>query len=74
MQSCTIHSGLFTVISYGNGTSYSFGLTEDSEDERVFVQGDDAIEFRNEWTSVENAYPHLETDTVIRDIYINWSA
>lgn len=70
----TIHRDLFEVISYGNGAAYSFGLAEDEEDARLFVQGDDATAFREEWTSVENAYPHLATDTIIRDIYTNWSA
>lgn len=69
-----IHKGVFTVVSYGNGLAYSLGLSEDAEDSRMFVQGDDAEAFREEWTSVENAYPHLDTDTIIRDIYINWSA
>lgn len=73
MRSATIHAGLYTVISYGNGISYSFGLTEDEEDSRIYVQGDDATEFREEWNRIEDANPHLETDTIIRDIYINWS-
>ena len=72
MRSVVLHKGLFTVISYSNGTSYSFGLTEDEEDKRVYVQGDDATAFQDEWTSVENSYPHLETDTIIRDIYLNY--
>lgn len=74
MRSATIHRGLFTVISYGNGLAYSFGLTEDPEDSRLYVQGDDAAAFREEWASVERAYPHLPADTVVRDIYINWTA
>lgn len=45
------HSERFDLVSYGNGLAYA--LHDNIMRKSMFVQGDDATAFRDEW----NAYP-----------------
>lgn len=54
------HSDRFDLVSYGNGLSYE--LHDNASKQSVFVQGDDASAFREQWEAFENACPEASLD------------
>lgn len=54
------HSDRFDIVSYGNGLSYA--LHDNINKMSMFVQGDDAAEFRAEWEAFEEANPEAPID------------
>lgn len=50
----------YVLVSYGNGFAYS--LVRKGANADVFVQGDDATEFRNQFDAMEAADPERLTD------------
>lgn len=54
------HSDHFDLVSYGNGSSYA--LHDNIKQTSMFVQGDDAIDFRDEWQSFANTCPEAPFD------------
>ncbi len=54
------------VDSYNNGIAYNVTLGGDGSPLRnVFLQGDDAIEFRADWNALERARPDRQTRNII---------
>lgn len=61
MQRQTIyHSARFDMVSYGNGLSYA--LHDNRARKSMFVQGDDATSFREEWEAFEATCPEAPLD------------
>lgn len=54
------HSERFDLVSYGNGWAYA--LHDNITKTSMFVQDDDATEFRNDWEAFEAAFPELPLD------------
>ena len=77
MQSQLIMSaGPYKLISFGNGTAYSlenhcFDSVDDSP-LSVFVQGDDAAQFRDEIAAMESAHPTMPTRDVLGEIWATY--
>lgn len=73
MQRVTIHeSGAgaerLEVVSYGNGLSYDFRFGQAGSPMRnVFLQGDDALQIRDEF----DAWEEREPEAPPRDIWLN---
>lgn len=63
--------GGFTLISIGNGLAYEFGRA--GADRTVFVQGDDALAFREQWEAMETARPHAPTTALLRELWEQYS-
>lgn len=61
----------FHLVSYGNGTAYDLSL--DGEADSVFVQGDDATQFREEWEALEAAKPHTHTSALLAEMWERYS-
>lgn len=60
----------FVLYSYGNGDAYHLVEIAHDEEPGVFVQGDDAIEFRNEF----EAYCEAEhVAYALRELWWNYS-
>ena len=74
MQQAIIHTSYdaagtnrLTVTSHGNGLAYAVQMGSAGEPMRtLFLQGDDAITFRDEFDAMEQARPYLAT----RDIWL----
>jgi hypothetical protein len=67
MQSAIVaQSGAYTLTSYGKGLAYE--LASESG-ESVFVQGDDAAQFRDEWQAMESAAPDRATDNILSELF-----
>lgn len=54
------HSDRFDLVSYGNGLSYT--LHNNINKRSMFVQGDDAADFRKELEDFENVCPEAPLD------------
>lgn len=54
------HSDRFDLVSYGNGLSYA--LHDNIARKSMFVQGDDAAIFREEWEAFEATCPEAPLD------------
>lgn len=54
------HSERFDVVSYGNGVSYA--VHDNIARKSMFVDGDDAAEFREELEAFEEAFPERHYD------------
>lgn len=73
MQAVTIHkSGAgadkFEVVSYGNGLAYNFMFGEAGSPMRnVYLQGDDALQIRDEF----DAWEEREPEKLTRDIWLD---
>lgn len=63
MNQAIIHEGHYVVTSYGNGLSYL--IVDAGRQEELFLQGDDATEFRNEWEGWEREFPNTLIDDII---------
>lgn len=59
------HSDRFDLVSYGNGTAYA--VHDNIERRSMFVQDDDASEFREEMEAYEAAFPDLPTDVFLEE-------
>lgn len=53
--------------SYGNGLSYE--LRNKNADDSIYLQGDDATQFREELDAMENADPMCPTDTILNELW-----
>lgn len=62
-----VDSSKFRLVSWGNGTAYTFD--NKTAKRSVFLQGDDATQFRSELESMENAYPDRETDYLLTEMW-----
>lgn len=60
-RTIVFHSNRFDLVSYGNGLAYA--LHDNIARKSMFVQGDDAAEFRAEWQAFENACPEAPLDS-----------
>ena len=54
------HSARYDLVSYGNGTAYA--LHDNIGKQSMFVQGDDADAFREEWEAFEECCPEAPLD------------
>lgn len=63
--------GGFHLVSHGNGTAYALSL--DGAAESVFVQGDDATAFRDEWDALEAAKPDTHTTALLREMWSRYA-
>lgn len=60
----TIHKGRnYEVISYGRGAAYEIVSKHDKKS--LFLQGDDASNFNDEWDKLESKFPNKKTDDII---------
>jgi hypothetical protein len=59
--------GGFALISIGNGWAYELGCNGASG--TIFVQGDDATQFREEWDALEQAKPDTHTTALLREMW-----
>ena len=50
----------FVIRSFGNGLAYC--LTHKAQRREVFLQGDDATTFHDEWNAIGEAKPHWNAD------------
>lgn len=64
--------GPLRLVSYGNGDAYAlyWGATDD---ESIFVQGDDATTFREEWEALEAANPNTATAMLLQEMRNRYS-
>ena len=61
MTRCIVyHSSVFDLVSYGNGIAYA--LHDNVNRKSLFVQGDDAAQFRDEWIAFESVCPDAPLD------------
>lgn len=73
MKSVVIHSSgqggdKLEITSYGNGTAYNLTFGEAGSPMRnLFFQGDEASLIRDEFDSIETAFPQMET----RDVWLS---
>lgn len=73
LQAIIMSSGAYRLVSYGNGLSYSLELRIEGEPLRtVFVQGDDATQFRAELDALEAAYPETSTAKLLRMMWADY--
>lgn len=56
----------YSLDSYGNGLAYELKC---EGEESVFVQGDDATTFREEYEALERMFPNAPTSIVLRELY-----
>lgn len=59
-----IQTERYTLASIGNGFAYS--LTDNADRRAVFVQDDDATQFRTDWEAAEIVFPDKSQDEVMR--------
>jgi hypothetical protein len=59
----------YTLTSHGNGWAYE--LTHEGE-ESVWVQDDDATEFRSGYDALETFHPDWPTAIVLRELFAIW--
>lgn len=57
----------YTLTSIGNGTAYE--LRSHGKWETVFVQGEDATQFRDEWEALEEAKPDTDTGALLQEMW-----
>jgi hypothetical protein len=57
----------FHLVSIGNGLAYELGCN--GERGSVFVQGDDAAEFRATWDGLETVFPNAHTGLLLREMW-----
>lgn len=61
IQAILINTDKWNLTSYGNGLAYCLtdktNISGDEDSCSLFVQGDDAITFRDELESLETTYP-----------------
>jgi len=64
----------FRVVSYGNGAAYAFQtITFNPDDAReVFLQGDDAVNFRNAWEALEACHPEASINCVLSRLWFDY--
>lgn len=60
------HSNKFDLVSYGNGLSYA--LHDNSNKKSLFVQGDDATDFRNILDLYETKNPEMPYDDIMTEL------
>lgn len=77
MRSQVIMSGgAFKLISYGNGTAYCLELWGNDECPEkpwsVFVQGDDAAQFREEIAAIEAMHPAMPAREVLGQMWCTY--
>ena len=60
------HSDKFDLVSYGNGLSYA--LHDNVNKKSLFVQGDDAIDFRNIVELYETKNPEMAYDDIYTEV------
>ena len=68
MTIVTIHDGAdFKIASHGNGWAYL--IVNKSLDRDMWLQDDDATQFRNELDALERAQPERATDSIIGELW-----
>lgn len=58
----------YAVLSHGNGWAYQLVRTGE-ESCYIWLQDDGALSFREEWASLENAYPDTDTGMILADLW-----
>ncbi|WP_310530757.1 hypothetical protein [Novosphingobium sp.] len=77
MQSIKIMTGgPYDLHSYGNGTAYCLELHGNDEKPEtpwsIFVQGDDATQFREEIAAIEAMHPAMPTRDVLGQMWATY--
>ena len=68
MQSANIfRTENYAVKSYGNGTCYLFQNKKAGRE--VFLQGDSAIEFNEQWTAMLDTKHHWTIDAILAELF-----
>jgi hypothetical protein len=63
-------SANFTLTSYHNGLSYSLNNTAQAKS--VYLQGEDAEEFRTELSLLEKLKPEEDTEIILAALYARY--
>lgn len=64
-----MHAYPYELTSYGNGIAYNLAKLDEARRASVFVQGDDATEFRHTLSALEGSFPHWPTRRILGELW-----